>query len=78
MKLELTCKGYYAKTTDKTIYTIDIETADDYLIYLNCLLKNDELNSNHYNYIINIAIRELSWFRHIVFKDVIAINVKKS
>ena len=78
MKLELTCKGYYAKTTDETIYTMDIEIADDYLEYLNGLLENDELNSNHYNYIINIAIRELSWFRHIVFKDVIAINVKKS
>ena len=78
MKLEFTCKGYYAKTKKETTYTMDIEIADNYLEYLHGLLENGELNSNHYNYIINIAIRELSWFRHIVFKEVIAINVKKS
>ena len=78
MKLEFTCKGYYAKTKKETTYTMDIEIADNYLEYLNGLLENGELNFNHYNYIINIAIRELSWFRHIVFKEVIAINVKKS
>lgn len=44
MKLEFTCKGYYAKTKKETTYTMDIEIADDYL----------------------------------VFKEVIAINVKKS
>ena len=75
MKLEFTCKGYYAKTKKETTYTMDIEIADNYLEYLNGLLENGELNSNHYNYIINIAIRELSWFRHIVFKEVIAIII---
>lgn len=47
MKLEFTCKGYYAKTKKETTYTMDIEIADNYLEYLNGLLENGELNSNH-------------------------------
>lgn len=76
MKLEFTCKGYYAKTNIVTTYTMEISVKKEYLEYFNELLANGELNSNHYNYIINIAIRELSWFRNIVFKEVTAINVK--
>lgn len=78
MELELICKGFYAKTEKEIIYTMDITIADDNFEYLNELFKNGELNCNHYNYIINIGIRELSWFRHIVFKEVTAVNVKKS
>lgn len=78
MKLELTCKGLYAKTEKTITYTMDIEIANDNFEYLNELFKNGELNSSNYNYIINVGIRELSWFRHIVFKEVTAINVKRN
>lgn len=77
MTLEFVCNGYYAKTQEKATYTIELSVADDYAQYFNELLKNGELNAAHYNYTITIALRELSWFRNIVFKEVTAINTKK-
>ncbi len=76
MTLEFICNGYYAKTQEKATYTIELSVADDYEQYFNELLKNGELNASHYNYTITIALRELSWFRNIVFKEVTAINTK--
>lgn len=78
MTLEFICNGYYAKSQDKATYTIELSVADDNVEYFNELLENGELNASHYNYTITIALRELSWFRHIVFKEVTAINIKKS
>lgn len=76
MTIEFICNGYYAKTQNKTTYTIELSVADNYEQYFNELLKNGELNASHYNYTITIALRELSWFRNIVFKEVIAINAQ--
>lgn len=78
MTLEFICNGYYAKTQEKATYTIELSVADDYEQYFNELLENGELNASHYNYTITISLRELSWFRNIVFKEVTAINAKKS
>ena len=78
MTLEFICNGHYAKSQEKATYTIELSVADDNVKYFNELLENGELNASHYNYTINIALRELSWFRNIVFKEVTAINAKKS
>lgn len=76
MTLEFICNGYYAKSQEKATYTIELSVTDDNIKYFNELLENGELNASHYNYTITIALRELSWFRNIVFKEVTAINVK--
>ncbi len=76
--LEFICKGYYPKTQEEATYTIELSVAGDYLEYFQELLEKNELNASHYNYTITIALRELSWFRNIVFKEVTAINAKKS
>lgn len=76
MTLEFICNGYYPKTKEKATYTIEISIEDEYLKYFNELLEKGELNADHYNYTITIALRELSWFKNIVFKEVTAINAK--
>ncbi len=76
MLLEFTCKGYDARTKEETTYTIEISVNDEYFKYFNELLENGELNSDHYNYTITISLRELSWFKNIIFKSVTAINEK--
>ncbi len=76
MTLEFICNGYYPKSQEKATYTIELSVADDNVKYFKELLENSELNASHYNYTITIALRELSWFRNIVFKEVIAINEK--
>lgn len=76
MTIEFICIGYYAKSQEKATYTIELSVADDNVKYFNELLENGELNASHYNYTITIALRELSWFRNIVFKEVTTINEK--
>lgn len=74
--LEFICNGYYPKSQKETSYSIELSVADDYVEYFKELLGKHELNSSYYNYTITIALRELSWFRNIVFKEVTAINEK--
>jgi len=78
MTLEFICKGYYKRTQDEITYTIELSVESDYPEYFNDLLEKGELNASHYNYTITIALRELSWFKNIVFKEVTAINTKHS
>ncbi len=77
MTLEFICNGYYAKSQEKATYTIELSVADDNVKYFNEILENGELNASHYNYTITIALRKLSWFRNIVFKEVVAIDEKR-
>lgn len=78
MTLEFLCKGYYKITHDEAIYTIELTIEDEYIEYFNGLLKNGELNSDHYNYTITISLRELSWFKGYIFKDVKSIKEKQN
>lgn len=78
MTLEFICTGYQKKTCEETTYSIEISVENDYPEYFNELLEQVELNASHSNDTINIAIRELSWFKNIIFKEVTAINKKKS
>lgn len=78
MTLEFICTGYRKKTYEETTYSIEISVEDDYPEYFNELLEKGELNASHSNDTINIAIRELSWFKNIIFKEVTAINRKNS
>ncbi|MCX4376026.1 MAG: hypothetical protein OSJ61_07630 [Lachnospiraceae bacterium] len=76
MTLEFICKGYLATTKEETTYTIEIAAENDFPECFKEILQKGELNSDHYSYTINIALRELSWFKNIIFKNVIAINEK--
>ena len=78
MTLEFICTGYQKKTYEETTYSIEISVENDYPEYFNELLEKGKLNASHSNNTINIAIRELSWFKNIIFKEVTAINKKKS
>lgn len=78
MTLEFICTGYQKKTYEETTYSIEISVENDYPEYFNELLEKGELNASHSNDTINIAIRELSWFKNIIFKEVTAINKKNS
>lgn len=76
MILAFTCNGYQKKTHVETIYTIEIEVESDYPEYFKDLLQKGELTYSHGNNTIVIALRELSWFKNIVFRYVTAINEK--
>ena len=68
MTLEFICKGYLATTKEETTYTIEIAAENDFPECFKEILQKGELNSDHYSYTINIALRELSWFKNIIFK----------
>lgn len=76
MTLAFTCNGYYKKTHEEVTYTLEIEVEGDYPEYFKKLLQKGELTYSHDNNTIVIALRELSWFKNIIFRYVTAINEK--
>lgn len=76
MKLAFTCNGYYKKSYEEITYTLEIEVEGDSSEYFKELLQKGELTAEHDNNTIVIALRELSWFKHIIFRYVTAINEK--
>ena len=76
MILKFTCNGYHKKTYEETIYSLEIEVDDDYHEHFKELLQKGKLTASHSNNTIIIALRELSWFRNIIFRHVIEINEK--
>lgn len=70
MTLEFICNGYNKKTYEETTYSIEISVEDDYPDYFNGLLRNGKLNASNSNETINIALRELSWFKNFIYKEV--------
>lgn len=78
MILEFTCNGYQKRTHKETIYTLEIEVANDYPEYFKELLQKGELTYPHDNNTIIIALSELSWFKNLIFRHVTAINEKRT
>lgn len=76
MILEFICNGYDKKTHEEIIYTIEISVEDNYPEYFKDLLQKGEITASHNNNTIVIALRELSWFKNIIFRHVTAINEK--
>lgn len=76
MILEFICNGYDRKTYEESIYTIEIAVENDYPEYFNKLLEQGKINAHNSNETINIALRELSWFKNQIFRKVTAINEK--
>ena len=78
MILEFICNGYDKKTYEEITYSIEMSVAADYLKHFNELLEKGKLTASHSNDTINIALRELSWFKNIIFRHVTAINEKSN
>lgn len=78
MLLEFTCNGYYKDTKKETTYTLDIPADSDYPEYLKSLLEKGELNAAYTNNIINRTLRELFWFKDIIFVQVTQIAEKRN
>jgi hypothetical protein len=78
MILEFTCNGYYKDTKKETAYTLDIPADSDYPEYFKSLLEKGELNAAYTNNLINRALRELSWFKDIIFVQVTQIAEKRN
>ncbi len=76
MTLEFICKGYDKKNYDETTYTITISAEKDYAEHFKQLLADGKLTAQNSNETINIALRELSWFKNFIFRHVTAINEK--
>lgn len=70
MTIEFICNGYNKKTYEETTYSIEISVEDDYPDYFNELFRNGKLNASYSNETINIALRELSWFKNLIYKEV--------
>lgn len=76
MTLEFICKGYHKKTYEETTYSIEISAENDYPDYFRELLRTGKFNASNSNETINIALRELSWFKNLIYKEVISVNEK--
>ena len=74
MILEFTCNGYLKNGYEEITYTLQLDVENDYHNYFKELLQKDELTAKHSNNTIVIALRELSWFKNIIFRHVIAIK----
>lgn len=78
MTLEFICNGYHKKTYEEITYSLEIDVEGDYPEYFKDLLQNGELTASHNNNTIVIALRELSWFKNLIFRHVTAINEKRA
>ncbi len=78
MKLVFTCNGYHKITNEIVIYDLEITAADDMYDYFQSLFENNELDICHMNYTINIVLKELSWFKDLIFQEVVKITKKEA
>lgn len=78
MTLEFICNGYDKKNYDETTYSITLSAEKDYDEYFKKLLADGKLTAHNSNETINVALRELSWFKNFIFRHVTAINEKHS
>ena len=78
MTLEFICNGYDKKNYDDTTYSITLSAEKDYDEYFKKLLADGKLTAHNSNETINVALRELSWFKNFIFRHVTAINEKHS
>ena len=70
MLLEFTCNGYDKKSYEESTYTLNISALPDYAEHFNKLYADGKLTASHSNETINIALRELSWFKGFIFRHV--------
>ena len=76
MKLEFICNGYDKTTYDETTYVLEISALPEYAEHFKKLQVCGMLTASYSNETINIALRELSWFKGYIFRHVKQINEK--
>jgi len=69
MTLEFTCNGYDKKTYEETTYAIEMSALPDYAEHFRKLYDDGKLTASYSNETINIALRELSWFKGYIFRQ---------
>ncbi|MCM1440801.1 MAG: hypothetical protein NC131_16605 [Roseburia sp.] len=78
MTLEFTCNGYDKKTYNEITYTIEISVLPEYADYFKELYADGNLTASYSNETVNIALRELSWFKGYIFRHVTKITERKN
>ena len=78
MDLEFTCNGYDKQTYEETTYVLEIPALPDFAEHFKKLQLCGMLTASHSNETINIALRELSWFKGYIFRHVTKITERNN
>lgn len=78
MTLEFTCNGYDKQTYEESTYTLEIPALPEFAEHFKRLQLCSMLTASHSNETINIALRELSWFKGYIFRHVTKITERNN